>query len=792
MLGRRLLLRAKARRGLVVLAAVAVPAAVALLVARYLPADRQAYLSWLVGVVGGSAAFTAAVVKVIQWVDAEARRVRSGKGLAEGCGSGSTTGASDGTEDGAVHWWQRIHRPENQSDSVNLAGLGTPTSRESLISSGAWQGADARRIAQQPGATLPTAGVTAYLPPRLASFVGREGKRRDVVRFVKSRRCTVIHGMPGIGKTALAIEVAHGCLAEGVFDAVVWVDARYRSLRLGEVVHRIATVVGSPVIDVLDPRSKVAAVEGLLARGRYLIVVDSYESIDDESVDSFLHNLPFPTKVLITSRCRLSMDAALVHLTPMSHAEGESVVRAQARVLAVRWVEERTSEELAALVDSSGGVPQVLSMAVGEMQYTGTDPSGVSEGLRAATGDYYRILGAFLDACPASSARMLEAMSIFVAPVTKAALTAVTGLDHAQCTARLWDLVGRSLVATEACGPRSATRYSLHPATRTVAHSRLTLMPATEEAARSRAARFFLGLIESGFNASDLRRYRGQELDAENTKEILDWCYSRQEWCMFVRLERSLREYLWMQGAFVERLKYAQQAARASRESGDRSALASASTAIADTLLLLGPTGYQRAAHALDEALALFLELDDKLGAEEVLYEKARLARKQGRSSEARQCARAAIDLSTLLAEDRRLGYAINCLANIEYDQGNLDLAEDLYRGALDTFALLRDDLMIGVVMRNQARVARDVGRSAAARGLYSAAGSLFAELALPMETAQVQQGLAVLEMSVGNEAKATDLALQARATFSQIGAQSETAQIDDFLQSQQPRPFAA
>jgi predicted ATP-dependent serine protease len=138
--------------------------------------------------------------------------------------------------------------------------------------------------------------------PSRGEFIGREKEKAQVREALASRSFLVtIDGIGGIGKTALALEVAHELWEEGRYKAVIWIEAR-RELVLSDILDIIARTLNYPYITQLLPEEKEPEVAKRLREQRCLLIVDSFETITDKSVVRFLLKLPEPSKALITSR----------------------------------------------------------------------------------------------------------------------------------------------------------------------------------------------------------------------------------------------------------------------------------------------------------------------------------------------------------------------------------------------------------------------------------------------------------------------------------------------------------
>ncbi|MGQ0572978.1 MAG: ATP-binding protein, partial [Pseudonocardia sp.] len=176
-------------------------------------------------------------------------------------------------------------------------------------------GPELRRVEQgiltgelpEPSAARPGAGGPAELPAGILDFVGRT----DHVKVVLDRlgdpdgTVAVISGKAGVGKTALAVHVAHR-LRERFPDGQLYVDLRgagARPLDAAEVLSRFLRALGvggSAVPDDVDERA--ALYRSRLAGRRVLVVLDN--AAGESQVRPLVPGEP-GCGVLVTSRARL-------------------------------------------------------------------------------------------------------------------------------------------------------------------------------------------------------------------------------------------------------------------------------------------------------------------------------------------------------------------------------------------------------------------------------------------------------------------------------------------------------
>ncbi len=172
------------------------------------------------------------------------------------------------------------------------------------------------------------------LPPPVADFTGRTAQVAELVKILTSSGAqdehgdavvpvTVISGMPGAGKTALALHVAHR-VRSSFPDGQLWVSLDGASQRprdpgevLGEFLHALG-VPGSALPGSLAERT--ALLRSRLADRRVLVVAD-----DAASSTQVLPLLPGTcgSAVIVTSRTPLAAPAGalLLPIGPFSSCE---------------------------------------------------------------------------------------------------------------------------------------------------------------------------------------------------------------------------------------------------------------------------------------------------------------------------------------------------------------------------------------------------------------------------------------------------------------------------------------
>ncbi|MFI2612896.1 BTAD domain-containing putative transcriptional regulator [Kitasatospora sp. NPDC018619] len=198
-----------------------------------------------------------------------------------------------------------------------------------------------RPASRRPAAVTPLPRPTpAMLPPDLLDFTGRCGQLaalREVLAGGASASQAVVTGMPGAGKTALAVHAAHACRAEFP-DGQLYADLGGSTgepvepyTALGWFLNGLGVPAGS-VPDTLEER--VQLYRSHLARQRVLVVLD--DALNDRQVRPLLPG-GGPARTVVTSRAALATleNARLVPVGAFTQHEAADLL---ARVVGPRRI----------------------------------------------------------------------------------------------------------------------------------------------------------------------------------------------------------------------------------------------------------------------------------------------------------------------------------------------------------------------------------------------------------------------------------------------------------------------
>lgn len=247
------------------------------------------------------------------------------------------------------------------------------------------------------------------LPADLFDFTGREAEAALVEELLRTAGAVAVDGMAGVGKTSLAVHVAHR-LAPAYPDGGLYLDlhgftpgqepleplaALGRLLAALEITHPPAGAV-----------ERAALWRSELSRRRALVVLDN--AVDAEQVRPLLPGAG-RSSVLVTSRNRLiSLDG----VPPVSL---EPFAASDAAVLFGRAAGRTGTDDPAVgqVLEQCGGLPLALRMAGARLRHRpGWTVAVLAERLRDSAGRFDAVFGMSLQQLDAPQRRMFRLLGV--------------------------------------------------------------------------------------------------------------------------------------------------------------------------------------------------------------------------------------------------------------------------------------------------------------------------------------------------------------------------------------------
>jgi diguanylate cyclase (GGDEF)-like protein len=326
------------------------------------------------------------------------------------------------------------------------------------------------------------------LPVQLTSFFGREGEIERLEQCLANPVCRLISlvGMPGVGKTCLALHVARNNLQK--FSDGVWYTTLGAVNTLNALAAQVAAAIGVPFDEGKDPKAQLFRI---LKPLKTLLVLDQFENLLQETglLVELLQQAP-GLKLVVTSRVRLNFQAAcLFDIQGLSYPAFEQFTHAvefpAVQMFLARAQHSQTSLilndesmanilQICQLVD---GLPLAIELAAASLrgvsleylvQELQTGQDILTTSLRDLPEQHRSLWAAFeplWGLLTESEKRTCEKLSIFQGGFTAEAAQALAGASLAQ----LSSLADKSLLST-----RSPGKFSFHPLLRHYAAQKLS------------------------------------------------------------------------------------------------------------------------------------------------------------------------------------------------------------------------------------------------------------------------------------------------------------------------------
>jgi predicted ATPase len=575
--------------------------------------------------------------------------------------------------------------------------------------------------------------ATASLPLALTSFVGRKTDLREIAGLVRDHRMVTVTGAGGIGKTRTATQIARE-LGDAGDCAVCFVGfAPIRDPSL--VAPTIASALG---VQEVPKRPLLETLRAYLRNKSLLLILDNCEHVIEEVaivVEALLHCCP---RVCILATSREPLRAAGEHayrLPPLTANDAVGLFADRACAVDHRFaVTNENASEIEQICRSVDGMPLAIELAAARVNVFSV------KALAAKLDDRLSILiGGERTADPRRQTmratiewsynllswkeqRVFERLAIFAGGCTLSIATNVCACENVgenEVPGLLSSLVDKSLVVVDLEG--NEPRYHLFESFRQYAHERLVARGEDQLIAR-RHALAYLGLAES---LAEVQEYEPKSVwwarsagEEHNLRAALEWSLSdRNDVPLGQRLASTVTA--WMSIVLEDGRSWTTAALSLAHEEIPKEVLAALH--YAQSTIDVSHFQYNAAFASAEEALMLYREVGDSLGAmraqcdlgealsflgrreeaQEVLEDALRLARHLGgrcRQSLAIVLRRLAVSTNDVvagrgyIAEALQISNALGrasdnaclvALAACEFRAGNVDLALKHARDAL-------------------------------------------------------------------------------------------------------------
>lgn len=619
---------------------------------------------------------------------------------------------------------------------------------------------------------VPVPVALRQLPPRVPGFTGRDGELAELVGMLTGDEAVpavcAVSGLPGVGKTALAVHAAHALMDAELFPGgIFFVDLHgYDDVPapadqvLDSLLHAVG-VAGSHIPPGLDARAALFRSQLSKSVGPVLVIADNASA-----ADQVLPLLPGERRhrVLVTSRHTLRLHARVHEVKVLGREASVGLLDSAVRIASVS--DRRITEEAgpaARVAALCGYLPLALQIAaallvsdpgktVAELanELAGEDQRLVflddgERAVRTAFGLSYRRL-------PPDAARLFRLLAVNPGPDLALAAAAVLAEEPLPQVKRGLAELLRAHMVQRAAG---AGRWTMHDLLRDYARSLLAAERDDENGRLGYRLRdYYLRSANAAGRLVDTHRElptpglpRGDDtvtsyLPAFTSRaEAMAWFEAERpnlqsavadaaragDTSRAVGIARAMAGFMGSAGYLRQAIAVHRAAAHAAAAALDRPGHAAA---LVDLGAALRDSGHlPEAIHAVTSALTIHEELRDAAGLALALTELGVAQRLTGRYSEAIETLKHALDLYVTLQDPQGQATALGNLGAAQRLTGDLPSALASLSRALQVHADLGNQSGQAKVLATLGAVQRETGDLAAASGSLTSALRLSREL---------------------------------------------------------------
>ncbi|MEP7291503.1 MAG: NB-ARC domain-containing protein, partial [Chloroflexota bacterium] len=656
--------------------------------------------------------------------------------------------------------------------------------------------------------------VIQNLPRRQYSeLIGRDHELADIKNFLSPRHrvgVICISGGGGIGKTALALEVAHRCYEDSSaqapaerFEAIIWATAKNVELLPAGQVERqptftdldglyraVANLLDLPVIfRTATQAEKHIVISHLLAKKRVLLMLDNLEDVDDQELMVFLRDLPAPSKAIVTTRHRIDV-AVPMHLHSLDEATAYKLVRMECD----RYHLTLSEAQIITLLQRTGGLPLAIIRTLSRMAWRGSNAEMEIAHLVDPNNQIYdfcftkTIALIHLD----DAYQLFMTLALFSSWITREALGFVAGFsdDVLRRDEALSDLEVLSLCQ------KNGEYFDLEPLTRTQARAELRAHSDFAAEAHEHWVSWYLSFTAryGGRDEQEMHlRYDYLEADWENILSVVRWCVDQGRYADVVSLWNHLRDFTHIYGYWTDRLGLLDWMILGAERRQDEPTLIYVMFDKAFTLTLTGPTTRLEEAEALLERCWSLQTSANAVLQAKVAALKASLSIKQEQYAAAHDwldaaenCLREANLDALELARER---------TSLLFDRGEAWLGMGNYANARRVFEEMLQQAQISGWQRSAAHAENWLAHTAVLQGDAAlgekhlhASWSIANRIKEKRLIAYYKRTFAYFYQQAGNRSEARKWATDARDAFERLGMPPDIKEMEDLLdQLKQP-----
>jgi len=690
-------------------------------------------------------------------------------------------------------------RPSRQVAELLAEHLGIPPDQRLLFLKVARQEKTADHLEPVPSLSTPqpdspSKPLQPDLPLPLTSLIGREHELLMVIRQVQDPTCRLLTltGPGGVGKTRMALEVAHQLRdtfnQEACFVSLVGTSASEF------IIPAIADSLGFSFSGAIELKAQLF---NFLKEKHILLVLDNLEHLLNgiELLDELLEYAP-NVKLLATSREQLNLRTEWVFevqgLPIPSNINLDNVESNSAVVLFLQRAKQINMNFIPAPEDLHAiaricllveGLPLGLELAATwvntiscreiateierGLDFLATSKRDIPERHRSI----HAVFEYSWNLLSVEEQAVLKNLSILQGGFHREAAEQVSGAT----LPLLSSLVSKSLIRRHEPG-----RYDQHELLRQYAAIRLREDPQAKMSARDRHTAYYLAFWrerETALKGAGQREAL-RELTAEidNFRAAWEWAITRSH---FATLYESLRAFLLLydlRGWYAEGIERIESMVHALRATPDRHHELRGLVLALQGWFYFRRGQLKQAREHFDQGLMILRPLDDRIALADVLSLSGPLLTALGENATALERGREGLAAARANGDVWRIAYALmmqggNLLGSGRYDEAYAGAQE-----ALTHFRALGDTRLIVVTLNTLGFAAMQLSRYPEARGYLQESLSLITPMEDPWNVGTAYGNLGIVELAQGNPSEAQVLLQKSVPLIAELGMLGDMA----------------
>jgi tetratricopeptide (TPR) repeat protein len=623
------------------------------------------------------------------------------------------------------------------------------------------------------------------------SFVGREKELAQLANLLRPYPYSqypliIIDGVGGIGKSTLALEVALRFLrnveripAPERFEAIIWISAKQEILTtsgiqprpnpfssLDDIYRIIGIVLGYESITRAPVEEQPEIVRLALTKNRTLLIIDNFETIDDDRIIGFLRDLPAPTKIIVTTRHRIDI-AYTIRLVGMSLTEAKELILQECQKNKV----DLSEEDVRHFYDRSGGIPLVMVWGIAQL----------SRGYSAekVLRNFSKPVGNLVKYCFKSQIDLIRnkpwyhlilAAAMFSPSGSRDAIGIIADLEEFDRDDGLVELEGLSLIN------REKGRFRLLPLVRNFLLEELSTDETLSQKIVIRFIKYFRDFTEQ--NGGDhWFLYANLDLEIYNIEAAISYARSSSCWEELNSILSSISRYLDRRGRWKELIAYSDIGQEAAYILADQKSVAGYKSFGLGWLKGVRLKQYEEGIRSIQEALAIARPLGDQRFTAIILWDLADTLRYVDRREEARAYAQECLAIFRSIGDRSWEIRTLSMLGAIEVMVGNLGAARAIFEDGLAKSRELRYPENIALNTRRLARVLMKLGNLEEARLLALESVEVYSQFGYDAGIVHAYTCLSEIENKLGMQSEAEHHARLVQQLNEKFGLQWDSGQ---------------